>query len=204
MAKALVLQFENSSAIALELTKVDRSDLYGYVETETLDAKGRKCFPATLADDGQTLVGPGGSAFACLSPDGTWLEKGTLKAVDVEGRPLTPVPSSYAAPVPVSRTVSVDEYLSHNIRSVYQLSSQAAELAPLLEKLAAGVIFTFPYSYRGGLEPDTAFLLAGADGTPFLALGAPTRLDFIGFDQPAAVEEETSPEGEDDLDFGMM
>jgi hypothetical protein len=180
MAKALVLQFENSSAIALELTKVDRSDLYGYVETETLDAKGRKCFSATLADDGQTLVGPGGSAFACLSPDGTWLEKGTLKAVDV------------------------DEYLSHNIRSVYQLSSQAAELAPLLEKLAAGVIFTFPYSYRGGLEPDTAFLLAGADGTPFLALGAPTRLDFIGFDQPAAAEEETSPEGEDDLDFGMM
>jgi hypothetical protein len=201
MAKPLVVQFAGQD-IPLEMSRVERADLYGYVETEALDAKGRKCMSATLADDGQTIVAAGGSALASLSSDGQWLEKSQLTAVDPEGKPITPVPSSYAAPVPLAQTATIDEYLAHNIRSVYQFRSDA-DLTPLLAKLKEGVIFTFPYSFRGGLEPDTGFLLLAGDGTPFLAVGNKTKLDFVGFDQPAAVEEETA-EGEEDLDFGMM
>jgi hypothetical protein len=199
MAKPLVVQFGGVD-LPLEMNRVERSDLYGYVETEALDAKGRKCMSATLANDGQTIVGSGGSSFASLSQDGMWLEKSQLKAVDAEGKPMVPVPSSYAAPVLLEKTVSIDEYLAHNIRSVYQVTS---DLGPLLAKLKEGAIFAFPYSFRGGLEPDAGFLLLAADGTPFVAIGNRTKLDFVGFDQPAAVEEEAEGEGED-IDFGMM
>jgi hypothetical protein len=199
MAKPLVVQFGGVD-LPLEMNRVERSDLYGYVETEALDAQGRRCLSATLADDGQTIVGSGGSSFASLSADGMWLEKSQLKPVDAEGKPITPVPSSYAAPVPLEKTVSIDEYLAHNIRSVYQVTS---DLGPLMAKLKEGTIFAFPYSFRGGLEPDAGFLLLAADGTPFVAIGNRTKMDFVGFDQTAAVDEEAEGEGED-LDFGMM
>jgi hypothetical protein len=202
MAKPLVVQFAGVD-LPLEMSRVERSDLYGYVETEALDSKGRKCFSATLADDGQTIVASGGSAFAKLSQDGKWLEKTEIKPVDAEGKAMTPVASSYAAPVPLADKATVEEYLSHNIRSVYQVSSEA-DLSPLMAELKTGTIFTFPYSFRGGLEADTAFLLLAADGTPFMAIGDATRLEFVNFDQAALADEEgTEGEGEE-LDFGMM
>lgn len=202
MAKPLIVQIDGID-LPLEMARVERSDLYGYVETEALDAKGRKCFSASLADDGQTIIASGGSAFAKLSQDGKWLEKTEIKPVDAEGNPITPVASSYAAPVPLAKTATVEEYLSHNIRSVYQVSSEA-DLSPLMAKLKEGVIFTFPYSFRGGLEADAGFLLLAADGTPFVAVGNPTKLEFISFDQPAAAEEEAAEGEGEDLDFGMM
>ncbi len=201
MAKPLVVQFAGVD-LPLDMSRVERSDLYGYVEVEALDSQGRKCFSATLADDGQTVVASGGSAFAKLSADGKWLEKTQIKPVDVEGKEITPVPSSFAAPVALTQTATVEEYLSHNIRSVYQVSSEA-DLSGLMAKLKEGMIFSFPYSFRGGLEADAGFLLLAADGTPFVAVGSPTKLEFISFDQPAAAEEEAA-EGEEDLDFGMM
>ena len=202
MAKPLVVQFAGID-LPLNISRVERADLYGYVETEALDAKGRKCLSATLADDGQTLVSSGGSAFAKLSQDGKWLEKTQIKPVDMNGNPMTPVASTFAAPVPLGGTATIDEFLNHNIRSVYQISSEA-DLSPLLAKLKEGVIFTFPYSYRGGLEADTAFILLAADGTAFLAIGDPTKLEFVSFEQTAAVEEEGGQGEAEDLDFGMM
>ena len=57
MGKPLIVKFAGAE-IPLSLSKVERSDLYGFVETETLDEKGRKCTSATLADDGRSLIGP--------------------------------------------------------------------------------------------------------------------------------------------------
>jgi len=123
---------------------------------------------------------------------------------DNQGQRLSAVPSSYAAPVPIEQTATVDEYLSHDIRAVYQLSSEAG-LGALTSELKAGKIFKFPYSFRGGLEPDAGFLLLAADGTPFLAIGSPTSLNFVGFEQTAGVAAEEETEEQDQaLDFSMM
>jgi hypothetical protein len=128
-------------------------------------------------------------------------EKG---ATDHQGQRISPVPSSYSAPVPVEKVVSIEEYLSHDIRAVYQISSDAG-CETLLAELKKGTIYSFPYSFRGGLEPDAGFLLMSADGTPFLAIGSPTKLEFVGFDQTAAiVSDEDESADEDAVDFGMM
>jgi hypothetical protein len=184
---------------------VERSDLYGYVEIETLDEQNRKCVTGTLADDGKSIMLSGGTAFASLSPDGSWVERKSLIPTDNQGKPIQPVQSSYAAAVALSTVVSINEYLSHNIRAVYQLSCEI-DLGPLMAELKAGKIFHFPYSFRGGLEPDAGFLLLAADGTPFLAVGSPTKLEFVGFDQPAAVTEDDpfADDEEETVDFGMM
>lgn len=201
MAKPLVFKFKGAE-IPFTLDRVERSDLYGYAETEALDDQGRKCSFATLADDGKSLVGSGGVALCTLSPEGHWLEKKTLTPTDPQGKPITPVSSSYAAPVPLETKATIDEYLSHDIRAVYQIRSDV-DLSALMDELKQGTIFSFPYSFRGGLEADAGFLLLAGDGTPFVAIGCPTKLELVGFDQTAGVAEE-EPEQEESLDFSMM
>ena len=98
---------------------------------------------------------------------------------------MQPVPSSYSAPIPLAETATVDEYLQHNIRLVYQ-THQRRERASLRQPLAEGKIFKFPYSYRGGLEADAGFLLQGEDGNIFFVVGNPTKVEFVGLCRSAA------------------
>jgi hypothetical protein len=187
--------------------KLDRGKLYGTVEVEAVDELGRRCELATLASDGKTLLGKGGKAMGFLSPEGRWLDRAALRPVDPEGQPLSSVPSSFDAPIALERTATVDEYLAHNIKSVYVLESAHPALAELAKELLAGTIYTFPYSFRGGLVADVGFLLAGADESIFLAVGQPTQLHFLGLDQLPVYEDEeaAAAAGDDDeLDFGML
>src|SRR5262245_53558827 len=146
MAKPLIFSF-NGAEIPFALDKVERSDLYGYVEIETLDEQGRKCTLATLADDGRSVIGSGGVSLVTLSPDGNWLQKKACIPTDNQGKKVEMVPSSYAAPVSLKETVTIDEYLRHDIRAVYQISSEA-DFGPLLAELKKGAIYKFPYSFR--------------------------------------------------------
>jgi hypothetical protein len=204
MAKPLVFQFGGAD-LAFDMSKVERSGLYGYVEVETLDEQERKGQTGTLAGDGRTIVCAGGTAITWLAHDGRWLDRAKLTPVDAEGNKLTPVPSSFAAPIPLGKTVTIDEYLAHNIRAIYQLTTQG-DMAVLLPELKKGTIFAFPYSYRGGLEPDAGFLLLSSDGNVFLAVGTPTRMEFVGLQQSGGVAEEEAPaeDESEDIDFGMM
>ena len=203
MGKPLVFAYGNAN-FSFDPTKIDRSDLYGFKEVEVLDEHGQRCELATLADDGKTVVGRGGVTYAYLAPDGAWCDKGGLKPVDLEGREIQPVPSSFSAPVPLVEKASLEEYLSHNVRSVYLMQSDGSP-SELLAELRGGTIFKFPYSFRGGLEADAGFLLAGADGNVFLAVASPTKIEFVGLQQAAGMAEEEGGEEEADmLDFDMI
>jgi hypothetical protein len=204
MAKPLILQF-GGKELPVQLDRVTRDDLYGFVEIETLDEQGRPCKSAKLASDGKSIIQSGGTAIACLSPNGEWLERKSLTPVGPDDKPITPVPSTFAAPVPLDQTASIDELLSHNITSVYRLSAEA-DIGELVQSLQGGQIFRFPFSFRGGLMADVAFLLLSADGTPFLLIGHPAKFEFIGFEQPAAIDDEAdgADEDEESLDFSMM
>lgn len=202
MAKPLVFQWGDTD-LAFQLNKVDRSKLYGYKEVEVLGEGGARCELATLADDGRTVVGKGGTGLGYLDADGLWSEKARLKPVDVDGNEIKPVASSFSAPIKLFETVSADHYLSHNVRLVYQIVCDE-NLETLRTELQRGTIFSFPYSYRGGLEANAGFLLLGEDGNIFLAVGDPTKVEFIGLQQVAVVEEEAGGEETDLMDFDMI
>lgn len=205
-SRALEFQFDGAS-FACAIQKVDRTKLYGSVEVEARDETGQPCQLATLADDGQTLIPPGGVAFAYLSPEGWWREKNRLKAIDPDGKPLPVVESTFKTVTPLTRRVSQEEYLSHNIRLAYELETVRGELPPeLLAELRGGAIFAFPFSYRGGLEADTGFLLADPAGNPWMTVGKPAPVTFVGFEEPEGLEgaEEMEPaEEEVEMEFGF-
>ncbi|MEL7499711.1 MAG: hypothetical protein AAFN77_19060 [Planctomycetota bacterium] len=189
------------------MNKVDRSRLYGFKVQEVLDERDEPCELITLADDGRTLVGKGGTGIGYVDADGNWCDKSELKPVDLEGSEITPVPSSFAAPITLQDEVTIDQYLDHNIRLVYQLEPTDVTDA-LKSKLQSGVIFQFPYSYRGGLESDAGFLLTNADDEVFFLVGDPTNADFKGLQASpnivATGDESSDGDGEDLMDFGMI
>ncbi|MGI9474172.1 MAG: hypothetical protein ACR2NZ_21710 [Rubripirellula sp.] len=186
------------------MSKVDRSKLYGFKEVKALNEADETCELATLAGDGCTLIGRGGTGLGWLDADGDWREKSELTPVDKDGEEIEPVPSSFSAPIQLFDTATVEQYLEHSIRLVYCVEP-AAEAEDLMAELNRGTIFTFPYSYRGGLEADAGFLLANDEGEVMLAVGDPTDLEFIGMAAPAATVDENGEEGEADLmDFDMI
>jgi hypothetical protein len=203
------LVFNHGGAeLGLSPEKLDRGKLYGSVEVEALDEHGRRCELMSLGPDGKTLIGRGGKAMGFISDDGQWVDRSALQALDGDGRPIEPIASSFDAPIVLEHKTTVDDYLSHIIKSVYVMHGDPPGLAGLADELRAGAIYKFDYSFRGGLVADVGFLLASADDTIFLAVGQPTHLHFLGLEVQPAYEEETEAAeatGEDDeLDFGMM
>lgn len=204
------IEFEfGGQPVEFEMNKVDRSRLYGYKELEVLDESGEKCELTTLADDGKTLIGKGGTGIGYLTADGDWCDKSELKPVDLEGKTITPVKSSFSAPIPLTKEISIDNYLDHNIRLIYQLDLQT-ENPLLVEKLKSGAIFKFPYSFRGGLEADAGIMLMNGEEEIFFLVGDETSVAFKGLQQaaPVTATDGTDSDDEDDggglMDFGMI
>lgn len=194
--------------IEFEMIKVDRSRLYGYKELETVDESGKACELTTLADDGKTLIGLGGTGVGYLTINGNWVDKTELKAVDLEGNEKTPVPSSFAAPIQLYQESTIEEYLDHNFRLIYLLESSRIP-DNLHQSLLNQTIFRFGYSYRGGLDPDAGFLLMNEDEEIFFLVGESTNIEYKSLQQTSAFatpgEEVTESDSDEDLmDFGMI
>lgn len=208
MAKPLVFRLGDED-IALNINKIDRTKLYGSKEVEAVDEHDQVCELATLADDGHTMIGRGGTGLLWLDADGRWCDKSELKPVNVHGEEIKPVESSFGQTIKLFDTASVEQYLEHNIRLVYQVepTSDAINIDSLANELRKGTIFSFPYSYRGGLEADVGFLLMNEEDQIMLAVGNPSAIAYVTVQNQAAVEEvaDEAEESEGDLmSFDMI
>ena len=172
MARSLTFTFGNAS-FACTIHKVDRSKLYGSRSIETLDMDGHKCSLATLLDDGKTLVPYGGTASGYINPDGEWVCRKDIKPVDFNGEALKKVPSSFDSGMELGQKVSVEEFLNHSIRLTYALKSKDEEAGMdkfFLKAIKKGAIYKTSFSYRGGIDPDPAFVMQGEDKTIWLMI----------------------------------
>jgi len=112
----------NDNKFVCEILKMDRSKLYGTVSTETLDKNQKRCDLATLAYDGKTVISTGGTAIGYMNPEGEWLSRSDLTAVDSEGEPIAEVESSFKVDLVLDVTVTPEEFLNHSVRLIYQLN----------------------------------------------------------------------------------
>ncbi|HBE71226.1 MAG TPA: hypothetical protein DDW52_24025 [Planctomycetaceae bacterium] len=211
MPRALKFQL-GEDEIALEMNKVDRSRLYGSKEQLVLDEDENPCDLATLADDGRTLIGKGGTALGWLDADGRWCDKSELTPINVDGDEVEPVKSSFGETIRLFETIEVEEYLNHNVRLLYELrpsdpsQEDSVVLQQLKSELAKGTIFQFEYSFRGGLQADAAFLLANEDNCVMMAVGTRANVAMIGLAAPVTPEADVSTDSSDNdsFDFEMI
>lgn len=205
MARTLAFNFDGQP-FRCAVDKVERSDLYGRIDIEIHDRSGQRCDVATLAADGRTLITSGGTGLGYMSGDGRWIERSELVAVDVAGRRLNTVPSSFDAAIDLDIRTSADRFLDHSIRSSYLLSPEEPGLPAAFEaELSSGTIFKFDFSWRSGINTDPAFVMKGADGAVWMLVGAECNADMVGFAQAASLDATDDEAGAgDDLDFEMM
>ena len=203
MARSLILSLDGQE-FPVNIVKVDRDKLYGEIEIEAFDEKGNEASLKVLAADGKTLIDKGGTGLNVVNEDGASISRSDLSAVDAEGDPIEPVASSFSQ-TNVLRSATTDDYLFQVVKSVYVLQpADGTDIDYLQSHLDGEQIYTFPFSYRGGLEYDSAYVI-GADNNAFMIVGKPAAIQYVRLNQAAtldAVEEEEV--SADEIEFDLL
>ena len=202
MAKALNFKL-NDSTYDLEPIKLDRKKLYGWTEKVIMDNEDNECQVLSLYPDMAMIIPKGGIGLGAVSENGNWVEKSDMTYVDENGIEVKPVPSSFDEEIALNKTVSMENYLEHNITAVYSL--QGEENHPEFVKAIQENkdIFTFEFNYRAGYEGDPAFIIEN-DGEIFILVGKKVEFEFIGLEESGILDEEEVEVEEDEFDFSMM
>ena len=183
--------------------KLDRKKIYGWSKIDIFDDDDQSCTLASIAD-GQYVLPSGSITLAGFNSKGEYIAKSSLVGMDETGKKVEKVASIFDEPSVLTKA-DLDEFLSLNVKSVYQLGLEEGkeELMGLLE---SGDIYHFSFNYRADYEADDAFLLTNA-GEVFAVVGKKAELEYIGLEnKEEEVPEEPEAEAteEEDFDFGML
>lgn len=166
----------------IRIVKIDREKLYGKVEIEAFDEKGNPAQLLVLAPDGKTLIDKGGTALVTVDENGDSISRADLVAVDEDGQKIETVPSSFTQ-INVLKQASVEDYLSQLVKSVYWIDPvDEKDKRYLQDHVSAGLIYSFDFSYRGGVDYDNAFVV-GNKADAFMIVGKPAELEFVRLNQ---------------------
>ena len=203
MARPLILSLDGEE-FSVSIRKIDREQLYGSIEVEAFDEKGNPASLMVLAADGKTLMEKGGTALATVDEKGNSIERNTLKTVSLEGKEREPVESSFNKTNTLKKA-EVEDYLSQVVKSIYVIDPyEDGNIKFLLDHVSAGLIYSFPFSYRGGTEYDNAFVL-GNQTDAFMIIGKEARFQFAKLNQAAVLDSIEEQEiSADDIDFDFM
>jgi len=203
MARPLILSLDGEE-FQVSLVKIDRDKLYGRIEIEAFDDKGREASLRVLAADGKTLINKGGTSLATVNDKGDSVERSELVPVDADGEKIEQVPSSFGQNN-VLKPAGVADYLTIVVKSVYLvLPFEVSDIRPLKDQLTATNMYAFPFSWRGGVEYDQGYLI-GSGGDAYLVVGKPAEFTYIKLNQAAVLESTEEEEiSADDLDFDLM
>jgi len=203
MARALILSLDGEE-FPVVIVKIDREKLYGKIEIEAFDEKGREAELKVLAADGKTLIDKGGTALATITEKGDSIDRNDLVPLDSDGKKIEQVPSSFSQPN-VLRSASVEDYFLQIVKNVYLIQPhEEADISGLKDQLTDRKLYTFPFSYRGGIEYDNAFVI-GSGGEAFIVTGKQAEFQFIKLNQSAVLDSTEDQEiSADDLDFDLL
>lgn len=201
MAKTLAISL-GSTSFELIPQKVDRDKLYGHTEIRVLNADGTCCSQAAINGDGVNIICPGATKIGITDDSGNWVDKQALIPKLEDGSTPVKIQSSFDSEISLAREASIEELLDLSIQSVYQLTGMdAIQLAVAINER----IYTFDFSYKGGYECCTAFVLANENGV-FMLTGTSATYEYVGMDELAELDacdgDINIEDGE--LDFSMM
>lgn len=201
MARSLNFSLSGTE-VAVSIEKVDRKKIYGWVEKKATDRDDKVCHFGSISSCGMHIFGKESFEQGYLDEQGSWVEKTSLKVANAEGEILEKEEASFKKTIELSETVSIDEYLNHSVKSVYELD--APEEVQNAVKEADGV-YKFEFNYTASYSPDPAFLVANEDAL-FMIVAENCGFDFIGLQEieSAVLVDDEEEEDSDELDFSMF
>ncbi len=202
MARELAFIIKNKEYKANPV-KIDRKKLYGWTKIVAVDDNGDECKLVSTDDTGTLIIPAGGTGLGMLSPEGKWVERSELTAVDNDGEAARLQASSFAGANKLEEKISVEEFLDHSITDFYELENSDKAFI----KVIGNDIYMFEYSYHDSYEKSPAFLLV-ADGRLYMLTGYKNVFNMLCLGECGTPGEEEDlldyDDSTDNLDFTMF
>lgn len=182
-----------------EIIKVDRTKLYGSSKKIVKDKNGNQCIISNLYQGNRVL--PKGSISQILvDQEGKFVKRSELVGFDLNNKKVEKVPSIFSIENLCAK-VEIDEFLSVNVKSIYQLKIDETTIDKWKNFFTNDDIYHFVYNYREDFEGDDAYLIYNGSDF-FITIGKKNDFDFL--EQNNIIIDDEEEEIEDDLDFSMF
>tara|TARA_B100000780_G_scaffold107403_1_gene75144 strand:- start:4585 stop:5181 length:597 start_codon:yes stop_codon:yes gene_type:complete len=182
-----------------EIIKVDRTKLYGSSKKIVKDKNGNQCIISNLYQGNRVL--PKGSISQILvDQKGKFVKRSELVGFDLNNNKVEKVSSIFSIENLCAK-VEIDEFLSVNVKSIYQLKIDETTIDKWKNFFTNDDIYHFVYNYREDFEGDDAYLIYnGLDF--FITIGKKNDFEFL--EQNNIIIDDEEEEIEDELDFSMF
>jgi hypothetical protein len=193
----------NLEGVLLEapISKVDRAKLYGTSTREVYDENGDEC---TLSDlyQGSVILPKGSVSQVLIDKKGNYISRSELIGFNKLNQKVEKVASIYSQENNCKKT-SIDEFLSANIKSVYQLNIEHDNLESWKKCFLNNEIYHFIFNYREDFEGDDAYILSNGSDF-FVIVGKQNEYEFLELDTISVESDEEDIADDDNLDFSMF
>jgi len=190
----------NSSLLESGIVKVDRSKLYGSSKKIVRDMKGNECVLSNLYN-GDRILPKGSISQVLVDSEGLFVSRSALVGFNSNNEQVEKVSSIFSNDNQCEK-VDLDEFLSVNVKSIYQLVIEEDDKEKWNTLFANDEIYHFVFNYREDYEGDDAYLISNGDDL-FITVGKKNDFEFLE-QSNIVIDDEEEEEIDDELDFSMF
>ena len=190
----------NSSLLESGIVKVDRSKLYGSSKKIVRDMKGNECVLSNLYN-GDRILPKGSISQVLVDSEGLFVSRSALVGFNSNNEQVEKVSSIFSNDNQCEK-VDLDEFLSVNVKSIYQLVIEEDDKEKWNTLFANDEIYHFVFNYREDYEGDDAYLISNGDDL-FITVGKKNDFEFLE-QSNILIDDEEEEEIDDELDFSMF
>ncbi len=193
----------NLSGVSLEaqITKVDRSKLYGTSTRVVYDENGEECSLSDLYQ-GSAILPKGSISQTLLDSKGNYVSRSDLIGFNNLNQKVEKVSSIYSGENNCKK-VTIDEFISANVKSIYQLNIENGNLENWKKCFLNDEIYCFIFNYREDYEGDDAYILYNGSNF-FIIVGKQNSYEYLKLNTISIDVEDEDSTQDDDLDFSMF
>ena len=190
----------NSSLLESGIVKVDRSKLYGSSKKIVRDMKGNECVLSNLYN-GDRILPKGSISQVLVDNEGLFVSRSALVGFNSNNEQVEKVSSIFSNDNQCKK-VDLDEFLSVNVKSIYQLVMEEEDQEKWNTLFANDEIYHFVFNYREDYEGDDAYLISNSKDL-FITVGKKNDFEFLE-QSNIVIDDEEEEEIDDELDFSMF
>jgi len=190
----------NDNLFESGIVKVDRSKLYGSSKKIVRDMKGNECILSNLYN-GDRILPQGSISQVLLDNGGFFVSRSDLVGFNSSNKRVDKVSSIFSIDNKCEK-VDLDEFLSVNVKSIYQLAIEESDKEKWNTLFVNDEIYHFVFNYREDYEGDDAYLISNGEDF-FITVGKKNDFEFLERNN-IIIEDEEEEEIDDELDFSMF
>ena len=133
--------------------------------------------------------------------NGNSVSRSELVGFNLNNQKVEKIPSIFSVENLCDK-VSIDEFLSVNVKSIYQLKIEDEDVENWKSSFNNDEIYHFVFNYREDFEGDDAYIISNGENF-FCVVGKKNEYKFLKLNN-IQIEDDEDEEIDDELDFSMF